>query len=175
MNTIIRQETPRDKNAVYELIKKAFENEEFSDHDEHNLVEHLRKSDKFVKKLSLVAETEQKIVGYILFTEININFDTLLALAPVVVIPELQKKGIGSQLITQGHKIAKSLGYKGCVVLGHPDYYPRFGYIQACNYSITAPFDIEDKYFMVLEFEKGSLKEISGIVEYAKEFFENSK
>ena len=172
MKIKIRQEIEMDKSVVYEVVKTAFDTAEFSDHDEQNLVNRLRKSTAFVEQLSLVAEIENRVVGYILFTEIEIGNSILLALAPVAVLPDMQGKGIGEKLICEGHKIAANMGYKGCVVMGHDKYYPRFGYEKASRYNIVAPFEVPDECFMVIEFEKDGLKGVSGVVKYAKEFFE---
>lgn len=171
---IIRQEKESDKNKVYDVIKSAFENEEVSDHDEHNLVNRLRNSDNFVPELSIVAEHDGDIVGHILFTEIKVGNDVLLALAPVSVSPSMQGKKIGTKLIEEGHKIAKEKGYRGCVVLGHDKYYPKFGYQVSSKFNIKAPFEVPDKNFMVIELLEGGLQGSSGVVEYSKEFFESS-
>lgn len=168
----IRQETSANFSDVYNLVRAAFENEEFSDKDEHNLVNRLRKSENFVPQLSLVAFEDRQIVGYILFTEIKVGDTTLLALAPVAVSPIHQKGGIGSKLILEGHSIAKKMGYVGCVVLGHNKYYPNFGYVNASQFNIKAPFDVSDDNFMAIPFIKNSLDTINGTVQYAKEFFE---
>lgn len=172
MRTIIRQETESDWKEVYKVIKKAFETVGYSDHDEHNLVNRLRKSDSFVPELSLVAERDEEIIGYILFTKINVNKETLLALAPLAVRTDFQNKGIGSRLVKEGHKRAISLGYKGCIVLGSKEYYSRFGYESAGKFHITAPFDVPEDNFMAIELSEDGLKDAQGIVVYAKEFFE---
>ena len=130
---IIRQEQNDDHVQVYNIVKKAFENDVHSDSDEPDLVERLREVKEFVPELSLVAELEGEIVGHILFTEIRIGEKKALALAPVSVAPKYQSRGIGSKLIAKGHEIAKSLDYAIIVVLGHEKYYPRFGYVKARN------------------------------------------
>ncbi|MER0283910.1 N-acetyltransferase [Clostridioides difficile] len=169
---IIRQEKESDKSKVYDVIKSAFENEEVSDHDEHNLVNRLRNSDNFVQELSIVAEYDGDIVGHILFTEIKVGNDVLLTLAPISVSPSMQGKKIGTKLIEEGHKIAKEKGYRGCIVLGHDKYYPKFGYQVASKFNIMAPFEVPDENFMAIELLEGGFKGVSGVVEYAKEFFE---
>ena len=130
--TTIRQEKPADYVAVFEIIKKAFENEELSNYKEQFLVERLRSSDVFIPELSVVAEVAGMVVGHILLTKIEIRNDTSLfnslALAPVSVLPEFQNRGIGGELIEYAHKRAKELGYKSVVLLGHEKYYPKFGY-----------------------------------------------
>lgn len=169
---IIRQEQKDDHVQVYNLVKEAFESAEHSDPDEQNLVERLREAKEFVPELSLVAELDGELVGHILFTEIRIGEKKALALAPVSVVPKYQSRGIGSELITKGHKIAKSLGYALIVVLGHEKYYPKFGYVKASPYDIKAPFEVPDENFMVLELKENALNQTKGIVEYSSKFFE---
>jgi predicted N-acetyltransferase YhbS len=172
VNITIRQEKESDYNQVFRVVKMAFENEMYSDKDEHNLVERLRKSEAFVPELSLVAEIRGKVVGHILLTEIKIGGKIGLALAPISVSPDYQGLGIGTKLIKEGHRVAKTLGYKAIVLLGHQRYYPRFGYVKASPYGIKAPFDVPDECFMVLELKENSLDEFNGLVEYAPAFFE---
>lgn len=172
MSIQIRQETNEDHTAVYEVVKKAFEDMDHSDHDEHNLVNRLRKSMSFIPELSLVAVEDGNIVGHIMFTEIIVGQHTLITLAPISVLPEKQNKGIGSLLIKEGHQIAAQLGYKGSVVLGHDEYYPKFGYVKAIEYRIEAPFEVPDENFMAMELVAGGLSEVHGMVEYDKAFFE---
>ena len=136
----IRQENKNDYEEVYKVIKTAFETAEHSDGNEQDLVVALRKSDNFIPELSLVAVMDNKIVGYILFTKIKIGKQEELALAPLGVLPEYQKQGIGSVLIQEGHKKAKEPGYHYSVVLESEKYYPKFGYIPAKEYGIVAPF-----------------------------------
>ena len=165
----IRQENERDYEEVYNVIKTAFETAEHSDGNEQDLVINLRKSDKFIPELSLVALEDNKIVGYILLTKIEIDEHEELALAPLGVLPEYQGKGIGGKLIQEGHKIAKELGYHYVVVLGSDKYYTKFGYVPAINYEIEPPFDVANENFMAIKLNDTDIK-IHGIVEYAKEF-----
>ena len=166
---IIRQENKNDYEEVYNVIKTAFETAEHSDGNEQDLVVALRKSDNFIPELSLVAVIDNKIVGYILFTKIKIGKQEELALAPLVVLPEYQKQGIGRTLIQEGNKKAKELGYHYYVVLGSDKYYPKFGYVSAKEYGIVAPFDVPDENFMAIKLNDTDI-EIKGIVQYAKEF-----
>ena len=146
---------------------------EHSDGDEQNLVNRLRKSEAFVPALSLVAEVDDEIVGHIMFTKIRIgNSDTLvLGLAPLSVLPKVQKNGIGGKLIEVGHQIAKDLGYVYSIVLGHADYYPRFGYKPASVYGINPPFPVADENFMAIKLIEEENIQTSGTVSYANEFF----
>lgn len=165
----IRQEKERDFERVYDVVKTAFETTEHSDGAEQDLVVKLRKSGSFIPELSLVAVSDDKIVGHILFTKIKIGELTALALAPLAVLPEYQRQGIGSALIAEGHKIAARLNYDYSVVLGSNRYYPKFGYIPASRYNIKAPFDVEDELFMAVKLNENA-KEASGTVEYDKAF-----
>lgn len=165
----IRQENQKDYEEVYMVVKTAFEMAEHSDGNEQDLVVDLRNSDSFIPELSLVAVKEDKIVGYILFTKIKIENHEEIALAPLAVLPEYQKQGIGSMLIEQGHKIAKKLGYHYSIVLGSENYYPKFGYIPATQYGIQAPFDVANENFMAMKLNDTDI-EITGVVQYAKEF-----
>lgn len=169
----IREEESGDRAMVEKLIEKAFFLEEHSC-QEHLLVARLRESEAFVPQLSLVAQKDGKIVGYILFTKITIgeNQKVSLALAPVAVLPDYQGKGIGGELIKKGHDIALELGFDSVVLLGHDGYYPRFGYQRLSEFGITLPFDAPSECCMALELKKGALSGVNGEVCYAKEFFE---
>ncbi|WP_288788800.1 N-acetyltransferase [uncultured Elizabethkingia sp.] len=177
MNILFRQENKDDYTAVSNVIQRAFENEEMSDHSEQYLVERLRNSEAFIPELSIVAEINQKIAGHILLTKIKVvnkenkEFDSL-ALAPVSVLPEYQGKGLGGKLIETAHKKAKELGFGSVILLGHENYYPRFGYEIAKKYGIKLPFDVPDENCMAIELIKGSLKGVEGTVVYPNAFFE---
>jgi len=175
MNLTIRKETPADYETVEALIRSAFEKAEHTDGKESQLVHKLREAPEFIAALSLVAEQENRIVGHILLTPILIEEEDgtthhSLALAPVSVAPEFQKQGVGGKLIAFAHDTARQLGHKSIVLLGHPGYYPRFGYQKASTYKIKPPFDLPDEIFMATELVPGGLKGISGTVRYPKEF-----
>jgi predicted N-acetyltransferase YhbS len=176
MNIVIRQETEKDYEITETVVETAFKNEDHSDHKEQFLVAKLRKSNVFVPELTLVAETNEEIVGHIMLTKLLIKDGEMeyesLAMAPVSVIPEYQNRGIGSQLIRQSIKKSKEMGFNSVIVLGHEKYYPRFGFRPASKWEIKAPFEIPDKSFMALELEVGSLDGVKGTVVYGKEFFE---
>ena len=172
----IRKEESKDYKEVFDLIENAFENEVYTDHKEQFLVERLRNSEAFIPELSLVAEMEGELAGYILLTKIKIrNNDiqkTSLALAPVAVLKKYQGKGIGGKLIQEAHRKAKELGFDSVILLGHEKYYPKFGYKMTKNYGIKLPFEVPDENCMLIELTENALKDITGIVEYPKEFYE---
>jgi predicted N-acetyltransferase YhbS len=179
MNLKIRQEQVNDYDLTEKVVKSAFANAEYSDQKEHLLVSQIRKSKGFIPKLSLVVtdKVNNKILGHILLSKIKISKDDnesveSLALAPVSVLPEYQNKGIGGLLITEAMKEAKELGYNSVVVLGHPEYYPKFGFKKASLWGIKAPFEVQNEAFMAIELSKNALNNVSGVVEYPSIFFE---
>ncbi len=171
MNIIIRQELKEDHARIKEINDQAFKQE-----DESRLVNKLREKDQFIPELSLVAETDETVVGHILFYPVKINSanqkHTTLSLGPMSVLPEYQKKGIGGKLINEGLKRAKDFGFRSVIVVGHSEYYPKFGFTKASKWSIKVPFEVPDEVFMALEVVEGELKDKSGIIEYPTEFME---
>lgn len=173
----IRQEQPTDYRNTETVIKNAFANVEISDKKEHELVFRLRNSEAFIPELSLLAihQDTHEILGHILYTQIKIKNAhcavVSLALDPVSVLPKFQKKGIGKTLIIESLKIAKEIGYQSVVVLGHPEYYPKLGFIPASQWGIRPPFDVADPYFMAQELKDGALECVEGVVEYSSAFF----
>lgn len=171
MEIKIRQETSDDFKEIFELNSLAFGQE-----NEAKLVDLLRKSEAFVPELSLVALVNDEIVGHILFTKNNIfnstenTFTESLSLAPMAVIPEFQKIGIGGKLILKGLEIAKNIGYQSVIVLGHENYYPKFGFESAEKWNIFPPFEVPSKNFMALELCENALENVQGTVIYPKEF-----
>ncbi|MFA9372162.1 MAG: GNAT family N-acetyltransferase [Labilibaculum antarcticum] len=169
MKIKIRPENKNDYKVISMINDMAFGREA-----EGILVEKLRRNKKYSKDLSLVACMGNEIVGHILFFPIEIKADDntfeTLALAPMSVIPELQGLGIGSQLLENGLAKAKKLGHKSVIVLGHAEFYSKFGFTPASKFKITCPFEVTDDVFMALELEKDSLKSVSGCVAYPKEY-----
>lgn len=177
MNFTIRQEDAEDYELTEKVVQRAFVDAEYSDKREHKLVSRIRKSNAFIPELSLVAvDANEKIVGHILLSKIKIknseqNIESL-ALAPVSVLPDYQNRGIGRQLILEALKRAKELEYQSVIVLGHPEYYPKFGFKKASELGINAPFDVPDEAFMVIELMEKALHQFSGTVEYPNVFLE---
>ncbi|MBJ8081586.1 N-acetyltransferase [Bacillus cereus group sp. N14] len=171
----IRQEQKNDYRKTEEVVQQAFLNEEFSDKKEHELVKRIRECDAFIPELSIVAVAEE-IVGHIMLSEITIEQDGIseesLALAPVSVARGHQKKGIGGKLIGAALEKAKELGYGSVVVLGHPEYYPKFGFKKASKWNIKAPFEVPEEVFMVMELRENALEGVEGVVQYSSAFAE---
>lgn len=175
IDVIIREERQKDFEKINQVVKAAFKNVEQTDHTEHLLVEKLRKSQAYIPALSLVAQTPQgEIVGHLLLSKAHIingsqSFE-VLALAPLSVAPAFQRNSIGSKLIEAAHQRAKKLGYAAIVLLGHKDYYPRFGYKKASLFGVSFPFNAPDDCCMVAELRKNALRGISGVVCYSQAF-----
>lgn len=165
----IRKEKIEDYKVIYSVIKKAFENAEYSDGNEQDLVNNLRKGEAYISELSLVAEIDGKIVGHIMFTKAKVNNNIVLALAPLSVLPQYQKQGIGKALIEKGHRIAKELRYGYSIVLGSEKYYPKTGYVTADTFGIISPFDVPKENFMAYKLNEKAIN-LNGIVKYPKEF-----
>ena len=172
----IRQEQPSDYSAVFKLVEIAFKTMPYSDGTEQFLVERLRLSEAFIPELSLVVESNHQVIGHILLSKIFIKNEhqsfPALSLAPVSVSPEYQRQGIGGQLIEKAHDIARGLGYTSVILVGHSEYYPRFGYRKTSEFNIQLPFEAPEESCMALELVENGLKGVSGMVEYPKAFFE---
>jgi putative acetyltransferase len=163
-----RLEAPADHAAIRDVLRTAF-----PDDCEARLVDLLRERQKVL--ISLVAATDGRVVGNIVFSPIAIEKAPAgfrgVGLAPVAVLPEHQNRGIGSQLIREGLTQCKQHGYDAVVVLGHPNYYPRFGFQIASAHGLTNEYGA-DEAFMVLELRDGVLGKIRGVVRYTPEFRE---
>lgn len=169
MNITIRQESPQDYPQVTRVNDLAF-----GCTDEGILVETIRKNKEFIPELSIVAEKEHEVIGHILFFPIEIgskdkSFPSI-SLAPMSVIPKYQKQGIGGQLIKYGLEQCKKLGFRSVVVVGHPTYYPKFGFKRASAWNIFPPIDVPDEGCMAIELEKDALKNVSGVIQFPAEY-----
>ena len=169
--TNIRPEIKEDYSKIYKINKLAFKSDE-----EPRLVEAIRKLENFIPELSLVAVKNDKIVGHILFSPITIeskkSSTPALALAPISVHPDYQNIGIGSKLVKYGLEECKRLGHEISVVVGHPNYYPKFGFSPAREKGLESPFPVPDEAFMVVGLIEGALDGIEGIVKYSSAFDE---
>lgn len=168
MDLLIRQEEKKDRKDIYEVNRLAFGQE-----NESKLIDRIRAGSNFVPGLSLVAVTGGKTVGHILFSKIKIIGSSVfktLALAPMAVVPAFQKQGIGSELVKEGMSRAKELGFDSIIVVGHKNYYRRFGFEGASKWDIKCPFEVPDEAFMAVELTEKALEGKSGTVEYPEEF-----
>jgi putative acetyltransferase len=164
---VIRAEHAADCAAIRAVNVRAFGRQ-----NEAHLIALLRASTSFIPELSLVAVDAGWVVGHILFSHIHIRTrDRLvpaLALAPMAVLPEQQHRGIGSALVRHGLEECLRLGHRIVVVVGHPNYYARFGFSSGRAKGLEAPFP--DAVFMVQELTLGTLDGVRGTVEYPPPF-----
>ena len=163
---LIRDEQPTDWAAVHAVNKSAFETPAEADlvaalrHQAHPLI-------------SLVAEHDRSVVGHIMFSPVSLSGHPslkIMGLAPMAVAPLHQRSGIGSTLVRAGLDRCKELGFGAVAVLGHPEYYPRFGFVPARRFGIACEYDAPDEAFMVLELHPGYLHGAVGIIIYHEAF-----
>lgn len=140
--------------------------------NEARLVDSLRSAGALT--FSAVAEAESKVVGHAAFSPVKIEDERgsfeALALAPVAVLPTWQRKGVGSALLKWSLDECRRLGHKLVIVVGHPEYYPRFGFVPATPGGIRCPFDVPSEAFMLLELQPGALAGRTGTIKYRPEF-----
>jgi putative acetyltransferase len=165
MNPFIRRECPDDRAAIWQVNQLAFGRE-----DEARLVDELR--DGGYVRVSLVAKLGGHIVGHILFSRLPIatgrGILEALALAPLAVVPSYQRRGIGSSLVTEGLQACREAGHRIVVVLGHPEFYPRFGFSAKLAERLKSPYAGES--FMARELVAGALDGVEGEVRYPPPF-----
>jgi len=171
MKIIIRPEEQKDFPILYKLNELAFNQE-----DESILIEKIRQSEIYVPELCLLAELNQQIVGHIVFSTNQIKVKNTiyasLALAPMAVHPDFQNKGIGGELIKAAIGKAKKMDYLSINVLGHPNYYPKFGFKKSTFWNIKCPFDAPEEAFMFIELQINSLVGKEGTVVYPQIFYD---
>lgn len=165
----IRKEENHDRKLVSLIYKAAF-----GQASEADLVEALHKS--CPERLALVAEEQGQLVGHILFTPATITTDsgtkiTGMGLAPIAVTPDLQGQGIGTRLVTAGLAILKEQHCPFVIVLGHPRYYPRFGFVPADQHQIRCQWPgVPVEAFMILVMDEEIMRGVNGIASYREEF-----
>ena len=171
----IREECEEDFQEVRQVIVVAGGKNPGDEDAAADLVELLRERNKAL--ISLVAVSSNKVVGHIMFSPVTVAVAPkdlfAVALAPLMVRPEYQRQGIGSMLAREGLNECTKAGYDMVVVLGHSEYYPRFGFTQASDYGLGRDSRISaDPNYMVLGLKNGVLDEVSGVVQFAPEFKE---
>ena len=165
----IRDERPEDRAPVQHVNEAAF-----GGAGEAELVRALHAAG--AARVALVAELEGELVGHILFSDVTLEPSAslkLAGLAPMAVLPAHQRNGIGSSLVREGLERLRAKGYDAVVVLGHPAYYPRFGFVPATRFGLRSKFAREPEHesaFMALELRPGALSGVSGEVHYRPEF-----
>jgi putative acetyltransferase len=169
MDIIVRSERPEDREAVRAVNLAAFETPAEAD-----VVDAMRDAAGYLPELSLVAEVDGEVVGHALFCEVTAGDGadavTGLSLGPIAVQPALQRQGIGTGLIQTGLDKARRLGYPFVVLIGHPEYYPRFGFVPARPYGLETIWPVRDEVFMILELSPGALEDCYGTIHYPEPF-----
>jgi len=163
---LIRAEKANDRTTVNAVNVSAFETP-----FEANLVDALRKQAQPV--VSLVAEDSGEVVGHIMFSPVSLSGHPdlkVMGLAPMAVAPEHQQKGIGSALVLAGLEQCRQLGFAAVVVLGHPEYYPRFGFSISSRFGIDSEYEVPEEAFMAMELQPGALIGKTGRVKYHASF-----
>ncbi len=148
-NLVIRNECPGDAEPIAKITRDAFAEHPHSSHTEHLIIDALRRSRAL--KLSLVAEVDGAVVGQIAFSRVGISDGTeeWYGLGPVSVAPAHQARGIGQTLVRHGLTNLREMGAKGCVVLGEPSFYARFGF--TCDQDLRLP-GVPPEFFLSLPF-----------------------
>jgi putative acetyltransferase len=163
---LIRAEEEKDRTAVHAVNVSAFDTPLEAD-----LVDALRGRAEPV--VSLVAEDNGAILGHIMFSPVSLSGHPalrIMGLAPMAVAPVRQRRGIGSALVRAGLEQCKQLGFCAVVVLGHPAYYPRFGFTSSTRFGIGCEYDVPEEAFMVVELHAGFLRGRSGTIKYDAAF-----
>ena len=166
---VIRPETPEDADSIRHVNEQAFGQE-----DESKLIEKLRNHGALI--ISLVAVQDNEIIGHIAFSPVTVeaersSFDAI-ALAPMAVLPAHQRQGVGSQMVRAGLEECRRLGHEIIVLVGHPDYYPRFDFVPARTGGIDCEFEVPEEAWMILELREGALAGRRGTARFQPEFKE---
>jgi putative acetyltransferase len=164
----IREEASGDLQEIRMVIQTAFGQTEEAD-----IVDKLRQD--CPNRILLVAASEDQVVGQVLFTPVTIQAKerilTGMGLPPMAVLPGFQRQGIGSQLVRAGLALIKKRKYPFVIVLGHPRYYPRFGFVPASRYGIRSEYEsVPEEAFMILVLDRAALDSVSGVAKYRPEF-----
>ena len=173
----VRAETVCDADSIKTTTIRAFSESELGYHGEADLIDRLRRS--CPETVSLVAEVKGQVVGHILLSPVVIVAPGAresrelsgMGLAPMSVLPEFQRQGIGSQLVESGLRTVREAGHPFVVVLGHAEYYPRFGFVPASRWGISSEYaEVPEDTFLICVFSESDLTNVRGIAKYRPEF-----
>lgn len=159
---LIRAEDNFDRDAVRAVNVAAFEGT-----SEADLVDALRQ--QVERLVSLVAVEDGVVIGHIMFSPVSLSGNSdlkLMGLGPMAVVPAHQRQGVGTALVRAGLDQCKRSDVSAVVVVGHPEYYPHFGFLPASRFGISSEFDVPDDVFMALELHPKALQCSSGQVKY---------
>ncbi len=163
---LIRAEREADRESIRAINMAAFESSAEAD-----LVDDLRQKARLI--VSLVAQENSEIVGHIMFSPVSLAGHPdlkLMGLGPMAVAPDCQRKGYGSALVQAGLDCCREMGVSAVVVLGHPNYYPRFGFSPSSQFGIDSEYDVPDEVFMATELKPDCFDQIAGTVKYHPAF-----
>jgi putative acetyltransferase len=163
MQIEIREEGPGDVATIRDVNKLAFGQDQ-----EGNIVDALRSNGAVL--LSLVATLNGRVVGHIMYSPLSLCEVIGAGLGPMAVLPEHQRQGIGSQLVEAGNQRLEEAGCPFIIVVGHANFYPRFGFRPATAYGITCEWEVPDEVFMVLVLDQAKMHGVSGLAKYRPEF-----
>ena len=171
MQVKIKRIKKQDFEEVEMLLKVAFDGDSVA-----NLMNKLKDTSQFISELTRVARINEQIIGIIVYSHAQIirgkKTHETISMAPMAVLPAYQNLGIGSELIRNSFTKARELEYKSVLVMGHEEFYPRFGFKPASEFGIICPFDVPDENFMALEFFPDTLSGVSGKVKYDQLFID---
>ena len=152
----VRKEEAADIKAIDVVHMSAFEGEQ-----EVSLIDTLRQSSSFLPDLSLVAEFKNRIVGHILLSKVVIQHGAksadILALAPMAVVPSQSHRGIGSDLVAAAIDVAKANNFDAIIVVGHPEFYSRFGFKSGLKFGLHCNLPVPDEIVTAMELKEGAL------------------
>jgi putative acetyltransferase len=163
MRIDVREEEPSDLEAI-----RAVNNRAFGHDHEADIVDALRSNG--ASSLSLVATVDSLVAGHIMYSPVEIGPLAGIGLGPVAVLPEYQRRGIGSALIETGNRQLEFAGCPFIVVLGHPTFYPRFGFRPAGTLGVSCEWDVPDDVFQILVLDPVRMAGVSGVARYRREF-----
>jgi putative acetyltransferase len=160
---VVREEQPDDIPSIREVNQRAFGQDQ-----EANIVDALRANGAAL--LSLVATVEGRVVGHIMYSPLRVDDLIGAALGPMAILPEYQRRGVGTSLVEAGNRQLSQQGLPFIVVVGHPEFYPRFGFTPASRRHISSEWSLPDEVFMILVLDEARMSGVTGVARYRDEF-----